>query len=161
MINPTVSPPSETPTVNVVNVFREGRLISSEALAWATCHWRNATRAAGVSWAVPRISVLGPMWQSQQKHRQNMPEQYEFSTGTMEIYRDILWKKSVNSWFYSTHESNLGVSENVVYPIVPNGFADHYPVMKNGYFIGNINPTFSDKPIWFYRDILGMSWYNW
>ena len=26
----------------------------------------------------------------------------------------------------------LGVSENVVYPIVPNGFADHYPVMKNG-----------------------------
>ena len=42
----------------------------------------------------------------------------------------------------------MGVSENVVYPIVPNGFADHYPVMKNGYFIGNINPTFSDKPIW-------------
>ena len=29
----------------------------------------------------------------------------------------------------------------------PNGFADHYPVIKNGYFIGNINPTFSDKPI--------------
>ena len=28
----------------------------------------------------------------------------------------------------------------------PNGFADHYPVF-NGYFIGNINPTFSDKPI--------------
>ena len=26
----------------------------------------------------------------------------------------------------------MGVSENVVYPIVPNGFADHYPVMKNG-----------------------------
>ena len=31
----------------------------------------------------------------------------------------------------------MGVSENVVYPIVPNGFADHYP-MKNGFFIGNI-----------------------
>ena len=28
----------------------------------------------------------------------------------------------------------------------PNGFADHYPVLQNGYFIGNINPTFSDKP---------------
>ena len=41
----------------------------------------------------------------------------------------------------------MGVSENVVYPIVPNGFADHYPVFKNGYFIGNINPTFSIKPI--------------
>ena len=25
---------------------------------------------------------------------------------------------------------NMGVSENVVYPIVPNGFADHYPVFK-------------------------------
>ena len=28
---------------------------------------------------------------------------------------------------------HVGVSENVVYPIVPNGFADHYPVMKNGW----------------------------
>ena len=25
---------------------------------------------------------------------------------------------------------NLGVSENVVYPFLPNGFADHYPVFK-------------------------------
>ena len=25
---------------------------------------------------------------------------------------------------------HLGVSENVVYPIVPNGFADHYPYEK-------------------------------
>ena len=24
----------------------------------------------------------------------------------------------------------MGVSENVVYPIVPNGFADHYPYEK-------------------------------
>ena len=23
--------------------------------------------------------------------------------------------------------SDMGLSENVVYPIVPNGFADHYP----------------------------------
>ena len=30
--------------------------------------------------------------------------------------------------FYSEKSSmNLGLSENVVYPIVPNGFADHYP----------------------------------
>ena len=27
-----------------------------------------------------------------------------------------------------------GVSENVVYPIVPNGFADHYPYFY-GYFM--------------------------
>ena len=29
----------------------------------------------------------------------------------------------------------------------PNGFADHYPVFKWLAIIGNINPTFSDKPI--------------
>ena len=27
----------------------------------------------------------------------------------------------------SNASKHLGVSENVVYPIVPNGFADHYP----------------------------------
>ena len=27
-------------------------------------------------------------------------------------------------------KTHLGVSENVVYPIVPNGFADHYPYEK-------------------------------
>ena len=26
-----------------------------------------------------------------------------------------------------SHCIHLGLSENVVYPIVPNGFADHYP----------------------------------
>ena len=36
----------------------------------------------------------------------------------------------------------MGLSENVVYPIVPNGFADHYPVLKNGYFIGGLDPIF-------------------
>ena len=40
---------------------------------------------------------------------------------------------------------HLGVSENVVYPIVPNGFADHYPYNKWLAIIGNINPTFSHK----------------
>ena len=38
---------------------------------------------------------------------------------------------------------HMGVSENVVYPIVPNGFSDHYPVLKWLAIIGNINPTFS------------------
>ena len=42
----------------------------------------------------------------------------------------------------------MGVSENVVYPEKPNGFADHYPVFKWLAIIGNINPTFSDKAIW-------------
>ena len=33
---------------------------------------------------------------------------------------------------------NMGVSENRLSPIVPNGFADHYPYISllNGYFIG-------------------------
>ena len=38
---------------------------------------------------------------------------------------------------------HVGVSENVVYPIVPNGFADPYPYEKWLAIIGKINPTFS------------------
>ena len=34
----------------------------------------------------------------------------------------------------------LSIIENVVYPIVPNGFADHYPVFKWLAIIGKINP---------------------
>ena len=37
----------------------------------------------------------------------------------------------------------MGVSENVVYPIAPNGFADHYPYEKWLAIIRKINPTFS------------------
>ena len=40
---------------------------------------------------------------------------------------------------------DLGVSENVVYPIVPNGFADHYPY-EMAISLG-VYPTFSDKHI--------------
>ena len=40
----------------------------------------------------------------------------------------------------------LGVSENVVYPIVPNGFADHYPYEK--WLFHWENTLFSDKPKW-------------
>ena len=41
----------------------------------------------------------------------------------------------------------MGLSENVVYPNDPMVLLIIIP-MKNGYFIGNINPTFSDKPIY-------------
>ena len=44
-------------------------------------------------------------------------------------------------------QNHVGLSENVVYPIPPNGFADHYPVFKWLAIIGNIYPTFSDKPM--------------
>ena len=40
---------------------------------------------------------------------------------------------------------HMGVSENVVYPIVPNGFADHYPYEKWLFHWGYT--LFSDKPI--------------
>ena len=40
----------------------------------------------------------------------------------------------------------MGVSENVVYPIVPNGFADHYPVFK--WLFHWEYTLFSDKPKW-------------
>ena len=41
----------------------------------------------------------------------------------------------------------MGLSENVVYPIVPNGFHDHYPYEKL-LFCWGYTP-FSDIPIWF------------
>ena len=40
------------------------------------------------------------------------------------------------------------LSENVVYPYSPNGFADHYPVMKNGYkSLGILTQHFQTNPI--------------
>ena len=39
--------------------------------------------------------------------------------------------------------SDEWVCLKIVYPIVPNGFADHYPYEKWLAIIGNINPTFS------------------
>ena len=38
----------------------------------------------------------------------------------------------------------MGVSENVVYPEKPNGFADHYPVFK--WLFHWEYTLFSDKP---------------
>ena len=50
--------------------------------------------------------------------------------------------------FSQQNQSNdMGLSENRLNPIVPNGFADHYPYEKWLAIIGNINPTFSDIPI--------------
>ena len=43
--------------------------------------------------------------------------------------------------------SNMGVSENVVYPKKPNGFADHYPYYINSYFIGNLPNIFRQSQI--------------
>ena len=42
-------------------------------------------------------------------------------------------------------QKGIWVCLKIVYPFLPNGFADHYPYISllNGYFIGNINPTFS------------------
>ena len=52
------------------------------------------------------------------------------------------------------HENpKMGLSENVVYHFLPNGFADQTIPFWNGYFIGNINPTFSDKPIFSWTEL--------
>ena len=48
------------------------------------------------------------------------------------IYRGFFSQPRLITRGYPDFCGNLGVSENVVYPIVPNGFADHYPVLKNG-----------------------------
>ena len=40
----------------------------------------------------------------------------------------------------------MGVSENVVYPIVPNGFADHYPVFKRAISLGRLIQHFQTNP---------------
>ena len=48
----------------------------------------------------------------------------------------------------------MGVSENSV-PLHPMVLLIIIP-MKNGYFIGNISPTFSDKPTWGYMGLCGI-----
>ena len=45
------------------------------------------------------------------------------------------------------------MSENRLVPLNPMVLLIIIP-MKNGYFIGNINPTFSDKPIWFHMILI-------
>ena len=40
----------------------------------------------------------------------------------------------------------MGLSENVVYPIVPNGFADHYPPKKMAISLGILTQHFQTNP---------------
>jgi hypothetical protein len=47
------------------------------------------------------------------------------------------------------------VSENVVYPFLPNGFADHYPVFK--WLFHWEYTLFSDKPISYYMNAVQKS----
>ena len=47
----------------------------------------------------------------------------------------------------------MGVSENGGKPLNPMVLLIIIPFL-NGYFIGNINPTFSDKPIYEYTPLL-------
>ena len=41
--------------------------------------------------------------------------------------RELVW---FASWMNSLDDHGMGLSENRLNPIVPNGFADHYPVFK-------------------------------
>ena len=62
-----------------------------------------------------------------------------------------LWKMAISLGIYPIFRHTQGVSENVVYPNQPNGFADHKIPMKNGYFIGNI-PYFQTHPYLMHSD---------
>ena len=60
-------------------------------------------------------------------------------------------KRNIDSWIIILYLSLLlqhyiWVCLKIVYPIVPNGFHDHYPYEKMAISLG-IYPTFSDKPI--------------
>ena len=69
-----------------------------------------------------------------------------------QIHRDFIGISGSNFPIIQVYELfilqvlHMGVSENSV-PLNPMVFMIIIP-MKNGYFIGKINPTFSDKPIW-------------
>ena len=59
-----------------------------------------------------------------------------FQTYGNELAHEKNWKYMKHTWHMEgqhmeeTHATTTGVSENVVYPIVPNGFHDHYPYEK-------------------------------
>jgi hypothetical protein len=40
----------------------------------------------------------------------------------------------------------MGVSENVVYPFLPNGFADHYPYFSMAISLGILTQHFQTDP---------------
>ena len=56
----------------------------------------------------------------------------------------IASKKISSQKKYAKSRDNMGLSENVVYPEKPNGFADHYPVFK--WLFHWEYTIFSDKP---------------
>ena len=49
----------------------------------------------------------------------------------------------IQIWYMGVSENSVALNPMVLLIIIP---------MKNGYFIGNINPTFSDKPISRYHE---------
>ena len=61
-------------------------------------------------------------------------------------------------WTWSV-ACQMGVSENVVYPKT-QWFCWSLSLL-NGYFIGNINPTFSDKPKWQQFSVRSKSYISW
>ena len=61
------------------------------------------------------------------------------------------WGAPSCTWWRDDPWKYMGVSENVVYPIVPNGFADHYPYEKLLFHWEY--SLFSDKAIWWSDDL--------
>ena len=59
-------------------------------------------------------------------------------------------KNPLNGLFQHLFQ-HLGVSENRLNPIVPNGFHDHYPYEKWLYIIGNSNPIIIPFEKWHFN----------
>ena len=79
-----------------------------------------------VDWGSPNSPIRGYIW--------------------LLIYVSIyMYLKNMDYQSTITNYGDMGLSENVVYPIVPNGFADHYPVFK--WLFHWEYTLFSDKPI--------------
>ena len=81
------------------------------------------------------------VWPCSSKHFLNLPTVWGLRWCNLKVGIQSLLRQNQFFWFKIT----LGVSENTV-PLNPMVLLIIIPFL-NGYFIGNINPTFSDKPI--------------
>ena len=111
---------------------------------WRPCQWTPSLSSMTSQAPQPPGISLGIWWISPGIVRKNM-----YLYGLYVSNMGIIWDSLLG---------DLGVSENSV-PLNPMVLLIIIPFL-NGYFIGNINPTFSDKPILeveFHGDVSGSS----
>ena len=92
-------------------------------------------------------------------HYQRVP--YPTNKWTLPWVGGLKTTQSPNGWWLNgilLTIKHMGVSENVVYPFLPNGFADHYPVFK-WLFVWEYS-LFSDKAIFKNHSVPWFSHWN-